>query len=198
MDERKKLDEAKYFYLRMKEVIGRNMEFVYNLDAFLTAARSAMQFLFEDVKSIPSRKNWYGELYNRYRTLGYFRDKRNYTVHERQLVPQEKVNVTITEVITAVPSVSIEFYRVDSEGNRIEEELDHGNEQSKIHTNKKEDSHDTKQENETGKLIDHTPKSSSTITYEYRFDDWTGPEDILTLSKLYIDDIENLLTEIGK
>lgn len=197
MDERKKLDEAKYFYKHMNNVIGKSLEFAYNLDAFLTAARSVMQFLYDEVKTKSSQKEWYENLYSEKKILGYFRDKRNYTVHERQLVPNQKIKVSITEFITVVPEIKIDFYRVDSEGNRIEENLNRGEDQNNKQIDKQENVQKSKLVN-IDEQIAQMPKPSSSVTYEYRFDDWPGTEDIIELSKLYIDDLENILTRIGK
>jgi len=44
-----KLEEAKYFFLRMKEELCNRQSFVFNLSAFLSASRSVLQYLYNDV-----------------------------------------------------------------------------------------------------------------------------------------------------
>ena len=59
MFERKKLEEAKYFYKAMiKEREDREF-FCYNLSAFLSASRSVLQYSLEEDKTKKDGKKWY-------------------------------------------------------------------------------------------------------------------------------------------
>ena len=56
---RQKLDEAHYFFEKMKESVEENNVFGYNLSAFLTAARSVTLFMQKEYSDKIGFDNWY-------------------------------------------------------------------------------------------------------------------------------------------
>lgn len=59
--------------------------------------------------------------------IKYFRLKRNFVVHDGFIDLTSKVEIKHTEYITVAPvGLTVDFYRVDKDGNRIEEEFSHG------------------------------------------------------------------------
>lgn len=95
---KKKLDEAKYFYDRMVEVqkteIQHNREyFVYNFSAFLSAARSVLQYMCKEIdrKKDPAArqeaKKWYEGKMAASPNLQYFKGKRDINIHTTPIMP---------------------------------------------------------------------------------------------------------------
>ena len=68
-------------------------------------------------------KKWYDEITPKFPLLDYFKDKRDFVIHEGYLDLSSKTEIKHTERITVVPSITIDFYKVDKDGNRIEEEF---------------------------------------------------------------------------
>ena len=60
MNERYKIGEAKFFLARMEESLHDRETFRYHLSAFLTAARSVIQYAREESRS-KGRLQWYEE-----------------------------------------------------------------------------------------------------------------------------------------
>jgi hypothetical protein len=60
MNERYKIGEAKFFLSRMEESVEDRVEFRYYLSAFLSAARSVLQYAKEE-SSKKGRQQWYDE-----------------------------------------------------------------------------------------------------------------------------------------
>jgi hypothetical protein len=60
MNERYKIGEARFFLARMKESISDRVAFRYYLSAFLSAARSVLQYAKEESRS-KGRQEWYDE-----------------------------------------------------------------------------------------------------------------------------------------
>src|ERR1051325_3352821 len=85
MNELKKLQEARYFYTKMIDEQQNKDKFLYNLSAFLSAARSVLQYAKEEVKNKPSGQNWYDNLMNSSRILKFFKDKRDLNIHEKPI-----------------------------------------------------------------------------------------------------------------
>ena len=58
MNEYAKLKEANYFLDKMRQVKANYEEFVFNLSAFISSARSVMQYIEAETKS-KSNLSWY-------------------------------------------------------------------------------------------------------------------------------------------
>lgn len=59
MHEQEKLNEAGYFARCMESSTDDPEAFQYELSAFLSAARSVLQYAFEEVKQKPNGQQWY-------------------------------------------------------------------------------------------------------------------------------------------
>lgn len=70
MNERYKIGEAKFFLAKMKESLHDRPAFRYYTSAFLTAARSVIQYAREESKS-KGRQKWYDETIAEYEVLSY-------------------------------------------------------------------------------------------------------------------------------
>src|SRR5690348_16558935 len=98
MHERDKLAEAEPHYARLVQQSYRitfqkdnttegdaEREFRYILSAFLSAARSVLQYARKEVESDPQKLKWYDDLMAHSRELPYFKDKRNTNIHRHPL-----------------------------------------------------------------------------------------------------------------
>ncbi len=59
MYERDKIIEAEYFYTRMKQEQKDRDAFRYNLSAFLSAARSVLQYALKEAETRTGGQQWY-------------------------------------------------------------------------------------------------------------------------------------------
>jgi hypothetical protein len=169
MHEFAKLDEAAYFLSRLSKVIDQPEAFKFELSAFLSAARSALQYAYKEIEGTPSKKAWYDKLFDRCPLLGFFKDKRDMNIHRRPINPTMQVGVGITEVLHL--SASLSFVLTNQEGEVI-------------------------QRGTTSP--DPIPQSEpvpAAISYRYTFPDWTGNEDIITLCGDYLTEIRDVVND---
>ncbi|MBE3125827.1 MAG: hypothetical protein IMZ57_09225 [Acidobacteria bacterium] len=94
----RKLGEAKYFYDRMVEVqkteIQHNREyFTYNFSAFLSASRSVLQYMCDEIKrkmeptAKQEAKTWYEEKMVASPVLRFFKGNRDINIHSTPIMP---------------------------------------------------------------------------------------------------------------
>ena len=77
----RKINEARYFIDRMKNNYDDLLLLEYNFSAFLSAARSVLQFIYEDVKNIPLKKGSYIDEVSKNKIIQFFKDKRDTNIH---------------------------------------------------------------------------------------------------------------------
>ncbi len=165
MIERDKLEEAKYFYDRMLEVQMNREFFTYNLSAFLSASRSILQYAYNKIKNDSDKKQWYNNWISKSPVLKFFREKRNINIHEMPITPSKYYEVTLKETIYVSDSVIISS----------------GDKKISSQNNKSLPS----------KKDDHTPN----VKIMYKFSDWSGDEDVLTLCRIYLQELEKFIDE---
>lgn len=115
MHEREKLEEAKYFYSRMLEEQSNRVYFKHNLSAFLSAARSVLQYAFEEAKTRQGGYQWYDNLKSKSLILGFFKHIRDVNIHEKPIKSQVNYDLTIIETVHISDSILIEIR--DKDGN---------------------------------------------------------------------------------
>ena len=81
MNERHKLEEARYFLQRMRDEHETPRHFRFELSAFLGAARSVLQYALEEAKGKAGGKRWYDQMVAQEPILTYFKDKRDANIH---------------------------------------------------------------------------------------------------------------------
>lgn len=168
----KKIDEAKYFLKRMKYYQKQPETFQYNLSAFLSSSRSALQYVLEEVKLHKGGQKWYDEKMSKSPLLRYFKDKRDTNIHTESVKTRKDVQIVLHETVSVSESISIE--KRDLLGNLL----------GKFNT----------------KFNPSTiPKAKPPRTYhKYRFYDWQGNEDVLTLSKGCLSELNEIVVEARK
>lgn len=98
-----KIEEAAFFFSKMEENLA-DPDHVYYLSAFLSAARSVLQHMVDE-----HHTSW-DDLEKKYNddwdVVKFFRDKRNYSIHHGQVVP-DRIEIVITEHITITDSFDV-------------------------------------------------------------------------------------------
>lgn len=168
MYEKDKINEAEYFYSRMKQEQTDRDAFRYNLSAFLSAARSVLQYALKEAEIKAGGKQWYDSQVSNYPVVKFFKDKRDINIHANPVQFRQNVNVHITETVRGIASVS--FIVRDKNGNIKSQ----GSDASPPQPIK-------------------APETSSIVTYQFFFDDWLGGEDIITISKTYLDNVKRIV-----
>ena len=170
MHERKKLREAEYFYSRMIEEQENRDNFTHNLSAFLSPARSVLQYTYTEAKTKSGGQQWYGNHISASSILKFFRDKRDINIHTEPIHPLAEYKLTLTETIHLSASVSVTV--TDKDGNI-----------------KQQDSSDEPEPKSKGAA------PPAVLEIRYKFDDWAGNEDILTLCQMYIQELEDVIKD---
>lgn len=115
----RKIEEARYFLNQIERHEHTSEVMIYYLDAFIVISKSITEFLGKQRGN--NLKEWYDEITPKFPLLDHFKDKRDLVIHEGYLDLSSKTEIKYTEHITVVPSITIDFYKVDEDGNRIEE-----------------------------------------------------------------------------
>lgn len=116
-----KLNEAKYFLEQMKQHIDSPEEFVYNLSAFLSAARSVTFIMQNEFSKIPEFREWYRRKQKKMENselFRFFNGLRVAAIHRKVVIPNRNVKIEFTETITVGDSIVVEAR--DKDGNLLQ------------------------------------------------------------------------------
>ena len=171
MHEKKKLEEAKYFYSKMIEEQRHRENFTYNLSAFLSSARSVLLYALDETKTKSGGQQWYDNCISASNILGFFRDKRDINIHTEPIQPQAHYKLELSETIHLSGSISITVTDKD------------GNIKQQYSSNKPEP------------LPKKESQTPAVMQIKYKFNGWVGSEDVLTLCQMYIQELENLIKD---
>jgi len=166
MNEQYKIGEARFFLERMEGSLGNRVAFRYYLSAFLSAARSVIFYAKEEAER-KSRIQWWEDSLSKSDVLKFFGNRRNVNVHRGKPVdPSKHIHVVISDPVGIFDAAS------------------------DVHFNNKLIGKKPAPQEPT------SPKSSGGTqehTVLYRFDEWSGPEDVIGLSHRYIEALENFV-----
>ena len=101
MNEDLKINEAEYLLRSLKQ--ARADEIRYVLSAFLSAARSALQYALEEAKTKPNGQAWYDNEVKADPLTKFLKDTRDVNIHDRPI----PVTVSATMRATVSASVSV-------------------------------------------------------------------------------------------
>ncbi len=179
MNEKKKLEEAKYFLSKMNEEQKTKENFIFNLSAFLSATRSVLQYALKESVQKTGGQNWYDKLMSISPELRFLKDERNINIHEEPTNP--KANYILhaeTGHFTIKPgSLSM---TVHDKGGNIKQQ--------------------TQRHEENTDILQITPTKNETTNpipneVKYFFDKWAGNEDVLALCQKCIQKLENAIKD---
>ena len=199
MKERIKLDEAKYFYQRMVAEQNNQTHFKYNLSALLSASRSVLQYILEEVtpgnkpeaakgpiikcfmlvfihickaptsdtNSKRAAQRWYQKKVGKSQVVKFFRDVRNDNIHIKPVNPHAHIILQPNNCVFPGPTVA---------GVPLD-----------------------------GQPQDETPPPPAVVREEelkppppppeYTFEKWPGTEDVETLCRKYLGELEQIIKE---
>lgn len=175
MNEKEKLKEAKYFYRLMSKNAQDKENFNYNLSAFATASRSILQYAIEEASSKPGGQRWYANYISNNRVLGFFKNKRDINIHVLPI--NSKLNAKVNNGGELILKSSLLGKVIKSNGSIN----DLGELKNSI-----------KENNQPSKSKERKPTK---IMYKYYFNDWPGTEDVMSLCKIYLKKLENLIRD---
>lgn len=166
MHETEKLNEGKYFFDKMCDVTDDPSSFHYELSAFLSSARSILQYGNEEAKTRSDGQTWYDKRVSGNSILKFFKNKRDINIHIEPVKTIRNILVSITEHVHISDSINIEVQRKDGL-----EKID-----LKGPTPQPVVKHD-----------------DSTVSFKYIFSDWGGVEDVIELCGKYIKELEKFI-----
>lgn len=167
MHEQEKLKETRYFAHRMEASADDSEAFQYELSAFLSAARSVLQYALEEARQKPNGQRWYEAQVSGNAVLKFFKDKRNLNIHAEPVRPSKHIAINITEHVSIPDSIRIKIQGEDGP--------------TEIREHKEE------------RPISKPQESSVEVKIRYVFVDWGGPEDAIDLSRQYLAALENFV-----
>ena len=170
--ERKKLAEAHYFYSQMLREINDREKFSYNLSAFLTAARSVLQYALKEASTRNGGKQWYHNHITASSVLSFFRLKRNFNIHTAPVTALQHTDLTVQSSVIFTGATS--FVHLDGDGNVLDA--------SPPAQSKPEP-------------ISKQPEPPAEVKNYYTFPDWEGKEDVVTLCKTYLEDLQRVIQD---
>lgn len=160
MHEAAKLDEAEYFLKRMASVAEDRNAHTYNLSAFLSAARSVLQFALEEAESKPGGQAWYCSQVTGIPVVKFFKDRRDVNIHTEPVRPIKQIQAQIEDTLhfsSTLEAVVIRDGKPVSKGRPLQ------------------------QDSRLPEGTNWPYPSKVTMSYAYRFSQWTGSEDLATL-----------------
>ncbi len=167
MREHEKLKEAKYFAQSMEASINNPEFFSYELSAFLSAACSVLQYVYERIRANPNERQWYNDQMSASAIFRFFKCKRNFNIHTEPVHPSKHIAISITEHINISTSIGVKMQKRDGT--------------TKIH------------QQEEGPLKPRPQVTNTEVKYRYMFVDWPGSEDVICLSHQYLAALENFV-----
>ncbi len=169
MYEESKLKEAEYFYSRMVSETDNRGNLLFDLSAFLSAARSVLQYACKEAQTKSGGKQWYDNHFKLSKVLAFFKDKRNINVHMQPVQVNQHTSIQLTEVIRI--SESIHIKKFDQNGRLIGEYSSEPSEPPPA------------------------PEIPPKVTHRFTFPDWSGTEDVLELCHLYLNELQRVVED---
>ncbi len=113
MHEQQKIDEAGYFLNRMQVVTNEPAAFRHEFSAFLSAARSALQYALAEAETKPRGQHWFDTQVATRPFIRFFKDKRDTNIHEKPVPPVTNADIGVHEHLGISEQVTIQVVRDD-------------------------------------------------------------------------------------
>lgn len=150
--------------------------FNFHLSAFLSAARSIIQYTYERAELL-RRLTDYNMLVSARPILRYFKGKRDINIHVKPVKSIQQVNIDVYSTITVRARDSVRIQMIEADGSI------------------------SRDETYESPVSSHTEEEKATDvpglirSLHYRFADWQGDEDVLELSKEYLDNLRTFVND---
>ncbi|MGC8903486.1 MAG: hypothetical protein ACP5KD_09155 [Fervidobacterium sp.] len=169
MYEQSKLKEAGYFYSRMASETDNRDNLLFDLSAFLSAARSVLQYALNEAQTKSGGQQWYDNHMKSSEVLAFFKDKRDINVHVHPIQVNQHASVQLTEVLHLSESIHIKQF--DRTGRLIDE---YSSEPSKPPA---------------------APEIPPKVMHRFTFPGWSGTEDVFQLCHLYLSELQRVVQD---
>ena len=170
MYEEDKLAEAKHFLTEMSKSINNQQVFCHELSAFLSAARSVLQYALKEAKLKSRVMAWYDAQVSTHPEIKFFKKKRDISIHEERIVPNPNINIELS-LNECIPSQSLSVKATDKDGKATGEFR-------------------------TAPSPPSAKAQPATVSYSYTFPDWESePKDVVTLCTKYITAIDVVVND---
>ena len=153
----------------MKSINHETEEFHFELSAFLSSARSVLQYANEEARTKQNGTSWYVNYVTGHSVLKFFKDKRDINIHAEPVKTHKHMEVTDYIDFQISESVHIEVTKEDGT-KEVRESTD-------------------KPPKKAGKHLKTTYKES------YFFTDWSGHENVIELCDKYVDELEKFIKD---
>lgn len=167
MHEQEKIDEAARALGRMQADMCDPTAFRDHFSAFITAARSALQYAHKEASPKAGGQNWFDTQVASRPLVRFFKDKRDTNIHVRPTPPTTNADARIGQTARLSEVVT------------VQKTTDEGVSEPPM----------TREIPST--VPDAAPQAS--VTYSYTFDD--RPEDVLTLCSSYLTEIRSAVAD---
>ena len=172
MHEESKIAEAEYFLQELLRSAPRNPAVTrFNLSAFLSAARSVLQYAFKEAGQTEAGKSWYDAAVNVDPVVRFLRDSRDINIHTRPVPVRTNTMIGVGQGALSLSSTNpaVLIQRGD-------------------------------QGIEWVPPPPRIPPLPATMepqptSHTYRFKEWTGPEDTLALCARYLAEVRRIVDE---
>jgi hypothetical protein len=170
MDEQAKIEEARYFLGQICATVNHRDQFNHNLSAFLSAARSCLQYAHKEASAKPGGQAWYDGQVAGKPVAKFFKDKRDINIHVKPVKPSAKIAVSLSDHLFVSDSVSFIIQRKD--GTIEMPALQPAPPPPPAPT-----------------------EPAPSVQYQYFFQDWLGHEDVITACELYINEVQAIVSD---
>jgi hypothetical protein len=181
MNEHLKIAEARHFLQRFSKAEPTPQEFKFEVSAFLSSSRSALQYALDEAKTRAGGQIWFDN-HARAPDVRYLKEKRDTNIHHEPVIPQ--VGLMFSDSLSVSIPLLLSGTLTDINGNSS----------LPVPTQNEPTTHTaTHALASTSTSTSTSASASASITY--RFNDWPGPEDVHTLCERYLVQIEAIVAE---
>ena len=171
MHEESKIQEAEHFLMRLREARDRQTV-CFELSAFLSAARSALQYALKEAETKTGGQAWYDRQVGLDPVVGFLRDKRDANIHDQPAPMNTNIGIGLSAVVSTSATLSMVVIGKTGERRTINCAP-------------------------PPPRIPPLPATDipPTVTYTYVFADWAGPEDVIALCTRYLAEVRRIVTD---
>ena len=168
MHEESKLKEAAYFYSRVVAAVGNREHLMFDLSAFLSAARSVLQYAHKEALRKRGGQQWYNRQIASAPVSQFLRNKRDINIHSQPIKVSQHTSLQLTEGAHVSESINIKKFEG---GKLIGEYISEPSE------------------------LTAAPEVPPKVSHRYTLMDWPGTEDIFQLCDTYLKELRRIVTD---
>lgn len=172
MHEKQKLAEARYFLERLSATTSDLTELRFLVSAFLTSARSVLQYALEEARKIPGGRDWFAG-HARVPEVKFLKELRDANIHAEPVAPIKAIGF-MDRLSVSAQLMSITLTDADGTVHHGVAKLDPPN---------------------PSRTSNASSSDTSGAQLSYRFDGWQGGEDVPQLCACYLSQLEAIVSD---